>query len=352
MLGELTQKMQGGAHLEGGEAEAAARMLADDGLGLEKRAAFLEALSAKGETAEEIEGFARVFLEMAEDPGVDARVFEGPTLDIVGTGGDRLNLFNVSTSAMFVLAGGGVVMLKHGNRAITSRSGGADVLEALGVRLEVPPARFAEVVRETGLGFLFAPVYHPAFRAIGPVRKHLAERGVRTIFNLLGPLLNPARPEHQLIGVGAESVGPVFREQMKRMDRKRAWVVYGRTEDGRGMDEVSLCAPSLVWSWERGAGGREFSVDAGDVGLGEAGVADLCGGDAEENAKILLNVLDGSERGACRRMCELNAAAGFVVAGLAGSLSEGVELALESIESGRALAKVGALVEATQRHSS
>ena len=188
---------------------------------------FLHALRAKGETAGEIAGFVGALLARAVDPEIDARSLPGPMVDVCGTGGDRMELFNVSTTAMFLLAAGGAVVVKHGNRGITSKSGGADVLEALGVRIEMPPELLRECIAATGIGFMFAPAYHPAFKVIGPVRKALAAQGATTIFNILGPLLNPARPPFQLAGIFSESLLPKYAEVLGLLARRCAWAVHG-----------------------------------------------------------------------------------------------------------------------------
>src|SRR5688572_30956821 len=177
------------------EVEVAASLLLDPAAPDEKKERLLEALAVKGETPGEIAGFVEAFLQQAVDPRLGMLELEGPTLDVCGTGGDQLDLFNVSTTAMFIAAAAGAVVVKHGNRGITSKSGGADVLEALGVRIDLSPDDFGRCLSHVGAAFLFAPLYHPAFKAVAPVRKQLAEEGRRTVFNLLGPLLNPARPD-------------------------------------------------------------------------------------------------------------------------------------------------------------
>jgi len=301
------------------------------------KAEFLRALRAKGETAREIAGFVQALLARAVDPRLDLEKLPGPVIDICGTGGDKLELFNISTTAMFVLAAGGACVVKHGNRAITSKCGGADVLEELGVKIELPPANLRRCLEEHGLGFIFAPAYHPAFKAIGPVRKALAAQGVPTIFNLLGPLLNPARPPYQLIGVFSPLLLPKYAEALAVLGRAHAWVVHGR-----GMDELSLTGPSIVHEL---AGGlvREFTVDPAQFGLAACEIADLRGGERAENAAILGAILDGSERGPRRDVVLLNAAAGFVITGLAADLAAGLALGREQIDSGRALEKLRAL---------
>src|SRR3954471_7516440 len=191
---ELEQQLQAGQHLSAAQVREAAAFLLDPSPEPARKAAFLRALSQKGETPGEIAGFVREFLQHAIIPPLDFSKLNGPVLDVVGTGGDRLNLFNISTTAMFILAAGGVCIVKHGNRGITGKSGGADVLEALGAKIELGPDDLARCIHETGIGFVFAPKYHPAFKAVTEARKLLAADGHRSIFNLLGPLLNPARP--------------------------------------------------------------------------------------------------------------------------------------------------------------
>ena len=233
-----------------------------------------------------------------------------------------------------MLAAGGVVVVKHGNRAVTSKCGGADVLEALGVRIDLPPAELRRCVETLGLGFVFAPAYHPAFKAIGPARKALAEQGIATIFNLLGPLLNPARPAFQLVGIYSRDLLPKYAKALAALGRTRAWAVHGA-----GLDELSISDPSDVVEVIAGAA-RAFSVNPRDLGIAAAPLEELRGGDRACNAAILVGILDGTIRGAKRDLVALNAAAGFVVAGIAADLARGFALAQEQLESGRALAKL------------
>src|SRR5215210_2660598 len=220
------------------------------------KAQFLIALREKGETSRELAAFVRAFLKRAVDPQIDAAALPGPMLDICGTGGDRMDLFNVSTTSMFVLAAGGAIVVKHGNRAITSKCGGADVLEHLGVRIDLPPESLRRCVVSIGLGFIFAPAYHPAFKAISPVRKLLAAQGIPTVFNLLGPLLNPARPPCQLVGIFARTLLPKYAEVLRALGRQRAWAVHGD-----GMDELATTGPSEVYDVSS-SGIRFFEVTA------------------------------------------------------------------------------------------
>ncbi|MEM9081030.1 MAG: anthranilate phosphoribosyltransferase, partial [Verrucomicrobiota bacterium] len=298
---------------------------------------------AKGETAAEISYFVEVFLENAVGVDLEGAGLEGPTIDVCGTGGDQLNLFNVSTTSMFVIAAGGGVVIKHGNRGITSKSGGADVLEALGVDIEQGPEDFLETVKRAGVGFLFARTYHPAFKAVAPVRALLAEEGVRTIFNLVGPLLNPARPQCQLVGVTQRELAPTFAEILQRLGRESVWAVHGTTAEGRGVDEVSTMGPTRICK----AGSLQRHVDEEvapeDFGLERAVVEDLVGADARENAKILLGILGGEDKGPRRDLVLMNAGAGLACAGLADNLGHGIEIAQGVIASGAALERLEAM---------
>lgn len=343
LLAALVVSLGAGRELTPAEIEVAVDALVGKVEGDAVKADFLRALRQKGETPREIAGFARAMLRRAVDPAVDRARAPGPLLDVCGTGGDRLEMFNVSTTASFVLAAGGAAVVKHGNRAITSRSGGADVLEALGVRIDLPPAELRRCVEEVGLGFLFAPHYHPAFRRIGPVRRALAQEGTSTVFNLLGPLLNPARPEHQLVGVFAAEWTAPFAEVFRELGRRRAWAVHG----AGGMDELSMAGASPVSRWENGAVSHG-TISPEDAGLAAiASLDELRGGDAPENARILAGILHGEIGGARRDVVLLNAAAGFVVAGLAADLPAGVERARAAIDGGGAREKLRALREFT-----
>ncbi|HWL53310.1 MAG TPA: anthranilate phosphoribosyltransferase [Chthoniobacteraceae bacterium] len=344
-LRDLTVALAGTPSLGGDAIRFAARALLSEAVTLPEKADFLRALTARGESAEEIAGLVEAFLEHAVDPALDPATLPGPMLDVCGTGGDRLHLFNVSTTSMFVLAAGGAVVVKHGNRSITSQCGGADVLEALGIPVEQSPEALREQVRRTGLGFLFAPLYHPAFKVIGPVRKQLAAEGVATVFNLLGPLLNPARPAHQLIGIFSKPVLAKYASVLQQLGRQQAWVVHGESSDGQGMDELSTMGPTDYYtvSPKAIATARIDRETIAQLGLVPATLEELRGGDRQVNATILRDILSGTLRGPKRDLVLLNAAAGFVVVGLAGNLAEGLDLAARQIDSGRALEKLRAL---------
>ncbi len=317
------------------------RLLAADESDDEK-AAFLLALRRKGETASEISAFVGALLERAKDPEIDPGRLDGPLIDPCGTGGDSLDLFNVSTAAMFLLAAGGACVVKHGNRAITSRSGGADVLEELGIPIRLSPAQLRESVARHGFAFAYAPDYHPAFQAIAPARRLLAERGERTVFNLLGPLLNPARPPFQLTGVFAAGFVPVFAQVLAKLGRTRAWALHGRVDAERGMDEISPVGPTTLGRCEGGVV-THGHIDPAEFALpAPASIECLRGGGPAENARIIVGILRGEISDARRDFVLMNAAAGFVVCGLAPSLARGVELSLAQISNGRAHAKLEA----------
>ncbi len=343
----LIKHVEEGRELGQREIYAATEMLLNEDVGDEKKAALLRGLTAKGETAVEIAGFVEAFLERAVDPGVSEMNFSGPTIDVCGTGGDKLNLFNVSTTSMFVIAAGGAVVVKHGNRGITSKSGGADVLEALGVKIDVTPDVFRKCLDVAGVGFLFAPIYHPAFKAVVGVRKMLAEEGTRTIFNLIGPLLNPARPQCQLVGVCDPNMDSVFAEILQRLGRDSAWVVHGMTADGGPVDEVSLLGPTRICKSGRYQSLVDEEVKPEDFGMSVCDVKELEGGDASENAIILTDILSGKETGPKREIVLLNAGAGLACAGLADTMGQGIQLAAELIDSGQALERLRRMQKVT-----
>jgi len=338
----LSKHLQAGKELSEREVHVAVEMLLDESICNEKKADFLRDLTQKGETSAEITYFVQACLERAVDPEISQieDQFEGPTIDVCGTGGDKLDLFNVSTTSMFVIAAGGAVVVKHGNRGITSKSGGADVLEALGVKLDISTEKFRECLTTAGVGFMFAPAYHPAFKAIAPVRKMLADEGTRTIFNLIGPLLNPAKPECQLVGICSETHAQSYAEILQRLGRDSAWVVLGKTAEGATVDELSLMGESHIYK----SGAYQDLVDEvvlpTDVGLDQCEVSDLVGGDAELNAQILEDILSGKETGPKRQMVLLNAGAGLACAGLVDDLAAGVKKAAELIDDGSSLARL------------
>jgi len=322
------------------EVEVAADLLLNPSVADGKKENLLELLAKKGETPAEIAGFVEAFLEHAVDPHLGLLDLEGPTLDVCGTGGDQLDLFNVSTTAMFVAAAGGAMVVKHGNRGITSKSGGADVLEALGIRIDLSAEGFRNCVEKAGIGFMFAPTYHPAFKAVVGVRKSLAARGVRTIFNLIGPLLNPAKPQCQLVGVFSRDYCPVFSEILSRLGRESAWVVHGTTGDGRSVDEVSLMGSTRICKSGLYQEMSDEEIRPRDFGFKHAEVDELRGGDAKANAAILTAILSGNETGPKRDIVLMNSGAALACAGLADNMGDGIEMSRELISSGAALERL------------
>jgi anthranilate phosphoribosyltransferase len=341
---ELENHLVTGKDLTPAQVREAAAFLLDPAPEPAQKAALLKALAKKGETPGEIAAFVDEFLKHAISPPIDPLALQGPVLDVVGTGGDKLSLFNISTTAVFILAAGGVVVVKHGNRGITSKSGGADVLEALGVKIDLEPEDLARCVKETGIGFVFAPKYHPTFKAVVEARKLVAAEGMRTIFNLLGPLLNPVRPPHQLIGVYDEALVPAFAEILRQLGRKSAWVVHGKTDDGRGMDELSTLGPNRVAALKDGVIERA-DFDASKLGFAKPKLGDLVGGEANTNADILEGILAGRIKGAKRDLAVLNAAAGFVITGVSPDLAAGRAHAEEIVNRGAAHVKLRALAD-------
>jgi len=291
--------------------------------------ALLVALRCKGETAGEIAAFARVM--RAHATRVEA---PADAIDVVGTGGDSLKTFNISTCAALVAAGAGARVAKHGNRAVSSSSGAADALQALGVDIEAAPDAVARCIAGAGVGFLFAPRLHPAMKHVAGPRREL---GIRTVFNLLGPLTNPAGARRQLLGVYAAPLVPVLADVLLRLGAERAWVVHGV-----GMDEIALCGETRVAELRDGRI-REFSVAPEDAGLPRAPVEALKAADAAESAARIREVLDGKP-GPARDVVLLNAGAALIVAGKADDLRRGAALAAAAIDDGRARAALEALV--------
>ena len=300
--------------------------------------AYLTALALKGETPEEIAGFATVMREKAlrVDPG-------GKAIDTCGTGGDQKGTFNISTAAAFVVAGAGLTVAKHGNRAASGDCGSADVLEALGVCIELPPAAVERCLREIGIGFMFAPAYHPAMRYAAPVRREI---GIRTVFNVLGPMTNPARVSCQLIGVGYPEVGQKVAEALRLFGTHHAIIVH--SDDG--MDEISLGSETQGWEVLDGAI-NPYVVQPRQLGLAHATPDDLRGGNSEHNAGVMRDVLRDSS-GPIADAVALNSGAALVAGDVAANLANGIEMAKESIASGAAAEKLEAMVSLTQELAS
>jgi anthranilate phosphoribosyltransferase len=336
----LIGKIKAGNDLSALDVQEAAAFLLSDSIEANTKADFLTALHNKGESANEIASFVRVLLERAVP--LEIKDASGPVIDVCGTGGDGINLFNVSTAVTFVLAAGGATVVKHGNRGVTSRSGSADVLEALGVAIDLEPDELSECINRVGCGFVFARIYHPAFRALAEMRQQLALKHQRTIFNLLGPLLNPARPKRQLLGVFSPRLTRLFADVLRQLECERAWIVSGTAADSLSLDDVSTIGPTTIVEVNRGKI-TSAVLDTRWLGIPEATLSELTGGDAKTNAQIILQIFEGAETGPKRDLVVANAAAGFVVAGLANEMNGGIAMAREQIASGRALEKLRAL---------
>ena len=293
---------------------------------------FLVALRIKGETPDEIAGFAEAIREQA----LVVRPERTDLVDVVGTGGDGHATLNISTAAALVAAAAGAAVAKHGNRAVSSASGSADVLEALGFTLELPPERIARSIDELGFGFLFAPAHHPGFRHAAPVRRELA---TRTVFNVLGPLTNPAGARAQIVGVYDPSLVPTIAEALARLGARRAFVVHG----AYGVDELSPAGPNIVCEVFEGAV-RERMIDPLDLGIPRCAPEDLRGGTPAENAAAIRAIFSGEEQGARRDAVLLTAAGAVAAGGHADDLRDGLELARETLDSGAAAERLDALV--------
>ena len=336
MLRETLKKAAAGEALSAGEAERALEEIMEGAANPAVTAALLTALRVRGESVGEIVGFARAMRRFAQK--VEAP--EG-VVDTCGTGGDAKGTINISTAAAFVARGAGVIIAKHGNRAATSQAGSADVLEALGAEIGLEPWEVGRCIEEVGIGFMFARSHHPAMRHVVPVR---AELPFRTVFNLLGPLTNPAGAERQLVGVfDGDYVRPVA-EALKDLGAEKALVVHGAD----GLDEITVTGPTLVAEVSDGSI-TEYKISPEQFGFSRHDPGGLLGGDAHLNARVLKDVLSGEEEGAARDVILLNAGAAVYVSGRAKTLEESVRLAGESIESGAATEALESFVRATRR---
>lgn len=340
MIREAIEKIVSKEDLTYDEAYATMREIMSGETSPTQNAAFLAALSTKStkaETIDEISGCAAAMRELAtpvEHPGVD-------TLEIVGTGGDRSNTFNISTTAALICAGAGAKVTKHGNRAASSKCGTADCLEALGVNLDQDPDKVRSELDSCGMAFLFAQRYHSAMRYVGPIRKEL---GIRTVFNILGPLTNPAKPAFFLLGVYDEYLVEPIAKVLSNLGVRRALVVYGQDR----MDEISLSAPTSACELRDGYY-RTLTIAPEDFGLSRCIKQDLLGGTPEENAATVRSILSGEDRGPKRDAAVLNAGAALYVSGIADSISEGVAKAGVAVDDGSALRTLDAFVEESNR---
>jgi len=335
MIGQAIKRVVDGQHLDRQEMVGIFGEIMDGKPSDVQKSAFLVALRMKGETPEEITGAAIAMRERVTPLDVDREIL----VDTCGTGGDGRGTFNISTLAAIVAAGAGANVAKHGNRAVSSSCGSADVLTALGVHIDLDAPRMSRVLERTGISFLFAPKLHPAMGAVAGVRREL---GVRTIFNVLGPLTNPAFAKRQVLGVYADHLVGVIARVLLALGAEHAIVVHSRD----GLDEISVSAPTRVCEVRDGEI-RAYEITPHDLGIDVHPIEALAGGDAAENARIAWAILDGEE-GARRDVVAANAGAALYVSGAAASLIEGVELARQAINSGAARAKLEELVAATK----
>jgi anthranilate phosphoribosyltransferase len=339
MIRPLIKKLESLGDLSRHEAESAMEEILSGRADEETIVGLLAALRAKGETVGELVGFARAMRRHVTPIFPNGTRPDELLVDTCGTGGDSSGTFNISTAAAFVAAGAGARVAKHGNRSISSKCGSADVLEALGVSLDIPPERVGASIRELGIGFLFAPALHTAMKHAMPARRRLG----RTAFNLLGPLTNPAGARAQVAGVFSDKVVEKIALALSELDVERAFVVHG----AGGLDEISLCGETTVGDVRRGAV-QIYQVTPEDFGLERAPLEAIAGGDATRNAELVRAILAG-EKGARRDIVVANASAAIVAGGRAGDFLEGARMATSSIDSGDAGKKLDALVAFTRR---
>jgi anthranilate phosphoribosyltransferase len=326
-------------HLSDEQVADAVTQLLDATIPAEIKADFLCELACKVETPSEIAAFARELLAKSIQPPLDPETRAREILDVCGTGGDRLNTFNISTTVAIVCAAAGVTVAKHGNRAITSQSGSADVLEALGVRIELSPEEAARSLRDHNFAFFFAPAYHPAFKHIAAARKICAERGHRTIFNFLGPLLNPARPTAQLVGVPRPELCETLARVIRSLGVRRGMVVSGRVGE-KWLDELSTLGDTTLAEFYHDRGFSVSALTPDHFPLQPATIADLAGGDRQANAAIVRRLLSHDDHGPRLDAVLLNSGAALFVAGKAKSVMAGWDMAKEIIATGKSSAKL------------
>ncbi|HYR42356.1 MAG TPA: anthranilate phosphoribosyltransferase [Terriglobia bacterium] len=335
VITDFIQKMIDRVDLTEGEARSAMEEIMGGQASDPQIAGFLTALRMKGETSQELVGFARVMREKAE-PLWDGEI--PPVLDTCGTGGDRSGTFNISTAAAFVAAATGVRVAKHGNRSATSRCGSADVMEALGLDIQMPTDRLRRAIKDVGIGFLFAQRFHTSMRHVMPARTQLK---VRTVFNILGPLANPAGAQFQIVGVSSPEIMELMANALHGLNIEHAFVVHG----ANGMDEVSISSRTYVVEMQRGDI-RQFVMSPEDFAISPAKIDAILGGDSAENAKIIESIFRG-ERGPRRDVVLLNSAPAIVAGGVVKTWKEGIRLAAEAIDSGAARRKLQELREFT-----
>lgn len=344
MLEKFIRQLAAAEHLSDENVRLAVDQLVDEKVRAETKADFLCHLALKGETVDEIASFALALRDKSVEPPLENGWRQAhEILDVCGTGGDRLNTFNISTTVAIVCAAAGVAVAKHGNRAITSQAGSADVLEELGVKIDLGPDDAARSLRERNFAFFFAPNYHPTFKHIGPARRLCADRGQRTIFNFLGPLLNPARPSAQLVGVPRPELCEPLARVLQSLGVRRAMVVSGNVGGG-SLDELSILGDNTIAEFYQERGFATSVMGITEFPIANATLSDLRGGDRKANAEIVKGLLGGKEGGPKRDAVLLNAAAALFVANRVPSLMAGWDLAAAVLKSGQAMSKLKELV--------
>jgi anthranilate phosphoribosyltransferase len=339
MMQTILEKIMKGESLTQDEAYKTMKFIMDGRANDCQIAAFLTALKMKGESIDEISGFSMAMLEKVNK----IKTRHKNIVDTCGTGGDKKGTFNISTTAAFIAAGAGVVIAKHGNRSVSSKSGSADVLEALGVNINLECGSVEKCIDDIGIGFIFAPKAHTAMKHVAKARKDM---GISTVFNILGPITNPAMADGRVLGVFDDKLIDIMIYSLKNIGVRRAFVVYGLEL----MDELSVSGNSLIAELNDGKVKR-YIINPEELGFKKCGTEELKGGDAKENARILASILTGKDVGARRDCAVLNAAAAIVAGGKAGSLSSGIDMAASAIDSGKALDKLNKLIEFTNKYS-
>lgn len=338
MFTYFLEKISVSEDLTPAEAENALQLIVNGDVSNEEVAAFLYGMRMKGESVQELTAFVKVMRHAATPVQVDT----AGAVDICGTGGDKSGTFNISTAAMFVVAGAGVPVLKHGNRSVSSKSGSYDVLETLGAVPNLEKEKVEKLFEETDVAFMFAPNFHPAMKYVMPARRSLK---LRTFFNMLGPLLNPAGVRHQVVGAFSEEAAGMMIQILANLETDTAYTLHAHD----GLDEVSLSSPTEIFELKSSMTGNSTTFDPDMLGFDKVDFNELLGGDAKHNAGIIINIMDGKASYAQQRIVELNAAFGIYVTGKAESLEHAAEMASESIISGRAREKMNAFIETSRR---
>jgi len=334
-LKNLTDSLSRKENLTEEEIKTSIDMLVSNQVKFSEKENFLTAFAQKGETVTEIASFIYYFLELSRDPELSE--FSKNAIDLCGTGGDQAGSFNISTFVSFILASAGAPVIKHGNRSISSKCGSADLLEAIGIPLEVEKSKMNEGLKRLNYAFLFAPAFHPAFKNIAPVRKELAKKGIISIFNILGPMINPARPSYQVLGVFSENLVSNISESLDKSGKKGGFVIHGRIEGHssiKGIDELSSCGENIVQGFGQNSSTKKTSWGVEKFGCKYSPVKDIEGGDLSQNLQIMEQLLNGSAPTGLTNSILMNASLAFFTIGRTKNLEEGMELAKKLLTDG------------------